>query len=80
MNTGTNVLLTVNGYSDHTFQIQSSPDLTPANFAKCRNNTIRHHGIDAELYRLQRVQPSTVLSSVRKSLAAAMLIEPGTGK
>jgi autotransporter-associated beta strand protein len=32
MNTGSNVLLTLNGYSDHTFQLQSSPDLTPENF------------------------------------------------
>jgi autotransporter-associated beta strand protein len=31
-NTGTNVLLTIDGYSDHTFQIQSSADLTPGTF------------------------------------------------
>jgi autotransporter-associated beta strand protein len=33
VNTGTNVLLTVNGYSDHTFQLQSSSDLTLPSFA-----------------------------------------------
>jgi autotransporter-associated beta strand protein len=32
-NTGTNVLLTIDGYSDHTFQMQSSADLTPGSFA-----------------------------------------------
>lgn len=30
--TGTNVLLSMNGYSDHTFQMQSSADLTPGSF------------------------------------------------
>jgi hypothetical protein len=33
VNTSTNVLLTINGYSDHTFQLQSSSDLTTGNFA-----------------------------------------------
>ena len=32
VNTGTNVVLSINGYSDHTFQLQSSADLNPANF------------------------------------------------
>jgi autotransporter-associated beta strand protein len=32
VNTGTNVLLSLNGYSDHTFQLQSSSDLISANF------------------------------------------------
>jgi hypothetical protein len=31
--TGTNVLASLNGYSDHTFQLQSSSDLSLANFA-----------------------------------------------
>jgi autotransporter-associated beta strand protein len=33
VNTGTNVLVALNGYSDHTFQLQSSSDLTLSNFA-----------------------------------------------
>src|ERR1051326_8851899 len=33
VNTGTNVVLSINGYSDHTFQLQSSADLTPGTFA-----------------------------------------------
>jgi autotransporter-associated beta strand protein len=33
VNTGTNVLVTINGYSDHSFQMQSSADLTPGSFA-----------------------------------------------
>ena len=32
VNIGTNVLLMVNGYSAHTFQMQSSADLTSASF------------------------------------------------
>ncbi len=32
-NTGTNVLLSINGYSDHTFQMQASADLTSGSFA-----------------------------------------------